>query len=108
MTGGLVFQPDALRLVELMAPETRVPFQYKSSEAIDKFRLMYLLPSEDEPASIECQLVHTSIPGAPSYESLSYTWGDEKDDQLILRSDRGREEGQIFIPGFRLENDQRL
>jgi hypothetical protein len=53
-------------------------FAYESldSDQADSFRLLSLLPGEDD-SPIECTLIHTrrSTPSQP-YEALSYAWGD--------------------------------
>lgn len=54
-------------------------------------RLLLLQPGETH-ASIQCQLISTKIADAPSYEALSYVWGDPEDCGPIYISAPGTEE----------------
>jgi hypothetical protein len=67
-----------------MATTGDIDFQYKPLEAFGQFRLLALLPSEDDSAGIESRIVHSSIQDAPSYEALSYAWGKDVADRPIL------------------------
>jgi hypothetical protein len=50
-------------------------FQYSPLSSSSDIRLIILEPGiGDEP--VRCQLVHISLDENPSYEALSYTWGD--------------------------------
>ncbi|CAG9946104.1 unnamed protein product [Clonostachys rosea f. rosea IK726] len=48
-----------------------------------EFRLLELIPGlEDE--EIRCMLAHSALDNNPSYEALSYLWGDQQDRRQIL------------------------
>jgi hypothetical protein len=40
------------------------------------FRLLKLLPSVDFDVEIHCELFESSLDNCPSYEAVSYVWGD--------------------------------
>jgi hypothetical protein len=41
-----------------------------------EFRLLRLLPSIDFDTEIHCELFKSSLDSCPSYEAISYVWGD--------------------------------
>ncbi|KAF5557307.1 mRNA 3 end-processing YTH1 [Fusarium napiforme] len=57
-------------------------------------RLICLRPGTDE--GIHCELMVVSIDSAPSYEALSYTWGDPSITETITMTTQGFETMQQF------------
>lgn len=58
------------------------PFKYSPLCTNDGIRLVKLLPASfHEP--IACALVHTTLDSNPSYEALSYTWGNHQNTMSI-------------------------
>ncbi|KAF5983647.1 heterokaryon incompatibility protein het-6 [Fusarium bulbicola] len=57
-------------------------------------RLVYLHPGTDE--AIYCELKAVSIHSAPSYEALSYTWGDPSSTETITMTTQGFKVTQPF------------
>ncbi|KAF5551867.1 heterokaryon incompatibility 6 OR allele [Fusarium mexicanum] len=57
-------------------------------------RLVYLHPGTDE--AIYCELKAVSIHSAPSYEALSYTWGDPSSTETIAMTTQGSKTRQHF------------
>jgi Heterokaryon incompatibility protein (HET) len=54
-------------------------YQYPTLEEDRHIRLLTLYPSVDENACIKCSVAPHSLNWNPSYEALSYTWGDPGD-----------------------------
>lgn len=55
------------------------PFRYsplRHGSRSKEFRLLKILPADNLDAEIRCELFHSSLAKPPSYEALSYTWGD--------------------------------
>src|ERR1700761_8196449 len=60
-------------------------FNYDSIiNASSAFRLLKLYPSSLIEADIHCDLITTNLKDEPSYEALSYTWGDPPAGKTIL------------------------
>lgn len=62
-------------------------FTYKPLDtSIDSIRLLYLHGKKPEQPvdSIHCSLHHTNFMSKPTYEALSYTWGDEQPVKTIF------------------------
>lgn len=68
------FRQDMIRALigELPSPEETVAFKYHPLEP-GNIRLIKLMPTIN---GIRGEIVHKSLNSAPSYEAISYTWGD--------------------------------
>jgi hypothetical protein len=51
-------------------------FQYQALSEVDSIRLLILQPAASFDDEIRCKIVHTSQGSKPTYEALSYVWGD--------------------------------
>src|SRR5690242_6972957 len=68
------------------------PFKYRPLQTPASIRLLQLKPGrEDEP--ISCWLFEVRLDDWPSYQALSYTWGDPDDKSTIVCN-----EGTVSIP----------
>jgi Heterokaryon incompatibility protein (HET) len=60
----------------MTSPTDQFAYRALNSEEADSFRLLNLLPGDDE-SPIQCELRHTrGSDTSHSYEALSYPWGD--------------------------------
>lgn len=64
------------------ALNNQVSFTYSPLSSGD-IRLIIVLPSPDATATVECVLCHESLERQPSYEALSYVWGNTSNTRLI-------------------------
>ncbi|KAF5266436.1 hypothetical protein FOXYS1_2720 [Fusarium oxysporum] len=70
------------------------PYPGPSLPSPSHIRLVYLHPGTDE--AVYCELITVSIESAPSYEALSYTWGDPSRRESINMTTQGSETTQQF------------
>ncbi|ENH63829.1 Heterokaryon incompatibility protein 6, OR allele [Fusarium oxysporum f. sp. cubense race 1] len=70
------------------------PYPGPSLPSLSHIRLVYLHPGTDE--AVYCELITVSIDSAPSYEALSYTWGDPSRRESINMTTQGSETTQQF------------
>ncbi|KAM0081517.1 hypothetical protein ACKRZS_006303 [Fusarium odoratissimum] len=70
------------------------PYPGPSLPSPSHMRLVYLHPGTDE--AVYCELITVSIESAPSYEALSYTWGDPSRRESINMTTQGSETTQQF------------
>lgn len=52
-----------------------------------EFRLLSVLPDEDEDSPVHCTLRHASLEVPPEYTALSYVWGDSTIHEDITMND---------------------
>jgi hypothetical protein len=52
-------------------------YKYRGLKHADSIRLFELLPASDPTSPIVCNLLHTRFAERPSYEAISYTWGED-------------------------------
>lgn len=64
-------------------------FQYQPLDtSVDSIRLLVLHPaSPPSPSVVRCRLIHTNFGSKPSYEAVSYTWGDDNLSKTIILND---------------------
>ncbi|KAF5618633.1 heterokaryon incompatibility 6 OR allele [Fusarium sp. NRRL 52700] len=79
---------------EALKTQLAQPYPGPSLPSPSHIRLVYLHPGTDE--AIYCELTTVSIDSAPSYEALSYTWGDPSSTEAINMTTRGFETPQQF------------
>ncbi|OHF02943.1 HET domain-containing protein [Colletotrichum orchidophilum] len=73
------------------------PFQYEPlDEGIDCTRFLKIHPARNDNGPISCDLVQIAFGARPSYEALSYRWGDETYTNSILLN------GSHFLVGRNL------
>ncbi|EXM07483.1 hypothetical protein FOIG_02493 [Fusarium odoratissimum NRRL 54006] len=70
------------------------PYPGPSLPSPSHIRLVYLHPGTDE--AVYCEPITVSIESAPSYEALSYTWGDPSRRESINMTTQGSETTQQF------------
>ncbi|KAF5694483.1 heterokaryon incompatibility protein het-6 [Fusarium denticulatum] len=70
------------------------PYPGPSLPSPSHIRLICLRPGTDE--AIYCELMVVSIDSAPSYEALSYTWGDPSITETITMTTQGFKTTQQF------------
>ncbi|KAN0102765.1 HET domain containing protein [Hyaloscypha variabilis] len=63
-------------------------YKYRPLENECHIRLLRLAPG-DELAAIKISILHADLDQQPTYEALSYTWGDSKDATLISCDEDG-------------------
>jgi hypothetical protein len=59
-----------------MASESPIFCYHELDHGSREFRLLRLLPSVEFDSEIHCQLFESSLDNCPSYEAISYVWGD--------------------------------
>lgn len=60
------------------------PQSYQPLPSRGWFRLLTIRPSQHESSVISCTLQNHEMANCPSYEAMSYTWGDDKATETIL------------------------
>lgn len=122
---------QALRLRQMPLPK-RVPnifpirFQYPHIAAMSstllynplnteaaEFRLLTILPSEDDEIPVQCSLETCSLSPPPPYHALSYAWGNPGVAAGIIIDDTSFQathnlEQALRAIRYRLENDLRM
>ncbi len=75
------------KLVDYRGRKVKVPippYKYQKFSAEPKeFRLLEVLPVDNESAPIKCKLTHHPLDEPPFYTALSYQWGDPAEWQVI-------------------------
>jgi hypothetical protein len=59
-----------------MASDSAIFCYHELDHESREFRLLRLLPSVEFDAEIHCELFESSLDNCPSYEAISYVWGD--------------------------------
>jgi hypothetical protein len=60
-------------------------FYQKLDPSHEEIRLLEILPSSDNDAMVQCELVTVSLQDEPSYTALSYVWGDASvTDNIVM------------------------
>ena len=59
------------------------PYQYRPLVGANSTRILSLLPNPSNSSEIEVQLSEIDLGSPPSYEALSYAWGDPKTKTTI-------------------------
>jgi hypothetical protein len=70
-------------------PTTHAKFEYDALMEEDAFRLIFLQPSQDGSAPIQCSIKHSTLSRYENelqnhYTALSYVWGDPNDIRTIF------------------------
>lgn len=73
----------------MSSPTRRVSFEYEPLIGEDAIRLIFLYPSQDDSAPIQCSIKHSTLSRSEHelqdcYTALSYVWGDPNDIRTIF------------------------
>ncbi|KAE8448809.1 hypothetical protein EG329_008811 [Mollisiaceae sp. DMI_Dod_QoI] len=76
-------------LSTMSSPTTRTIFEYEALVEEDAFRLIFLQPSRNDSAPIQCSIKHSTLSHyehelQDHYTALSYVWGDPNDLRTIF------------------------
>jgi hypothetical protein len=94
-----------------MASESPIFRYHELDHESRAFRLLRLLPSTDFDAEIHCELFESSIDNRPSYDAVSYVWGDANITVLIRLHDTTRSVTTnlgLALRYLRLAEEQRI
>src|ERR1700712_2482196 len=76
-----------------MATSGTNQFYYQPISKPLEFRILHLLPGKTR-NGLRCELQSAQLDSPPSYEALSYTWGDPKAKETILCNGKKLEIGK--------------
>jgi hypothetical protein len=68
-------------------PKTETGYKYTPLLSCEYIRLIHLLPTEDKNADLRCAITAHRRETAPSYEAISYVWGEQVFDEIIRSTD---------------------
>jgi hypothetical protein len=87
----------------LVPEKGTVGFQYRKLDpTVDSTRLIAFEPAEDENDTPRCKQIHVTFGETPKYETLSYTWGDEKIKEMIFVDEKEFLVGQNLWDALRV------
>ena len=75
---------NAIRMYNLDRRISGAPGQYRSLRAADEIRLLRLEPFTSKSRELHCELEYATLSENPSYEAISYAWGDPSFSRTLL------------------------